>query len=53
MKAAASEAKATCILLKPSDVLSKFHGESEKFLCKLFNYIKTLPKVVLFMDGIT
>eukprot|EP01040_Poterioochromonas_malhamensis_P001055 gene1055-1119_t len=51
-QAAAKEAGADFIPIKPSDILSKYHGESEKFLSNIFDYIKSLENAVLFIDEI-
>jgi SpoVK/Ycf46/Vps4 family AAA+-type ATPase len=40
-----------CITVRPSDVLSKYHGESERYLRGVFERARTLPRAVIFFDG--
>lgn len=37
--------------VRPSDVLSKYHGESERYLRGVFERARTLPRAVIFFDG--
>lgn len=50
VRAAAAEAKATLISVRPSDILSKFHGESENILKSLFEEAQksSTPKILFF-----
>lgn len=50
-QAAATEANAQLICVCPSDILSKYQGESEKTVRSLFEFARTLPRVVIFFDG--
>jgi SpoVK/Ycf46/Vps4 family AAA+-type ATPase len=50
-QAAANEASATLFTIRPSDILSKYHGESEKYLSKAFEAIKKMERAILFIDG--
>lgn len=49
-QAAAKEANATFICIRPSDILSKYQGESEKFLNNIFETAKSFKKTVIFLD---
>ena len=37
--------------MRPSDVLSKYHGESERYLRGVFDKARSLPRAVIFFDG--
>jgi SpoVK/Ycf46/Vps4 family AAA+-type ATPase len=51
VQAAANEAKATLLLIRPSDVLSKYHGESESILKNLFESAENSNKpTIIFFD---
>lgn len=49
-RAIAHEVKASFFLVKPSDILSKYVGESEGHIKSLFETLKKYPRVVLFFD---
>ena len=51
-KAVANESKANFILVKGSDVISKWVGESEKTIKKLFNKARETSPSILFFDEI-
>ncbi|MFB6374937.1 MAG: CDC48 family AAA ATPase [Bradymonadaceae bacterium] len=51
-KAVAREAKANFVATKSSDLLSKWYGESEKQLSKLFNRARQVSPTVIFIDEI-
>ena len=51
-RAAASESGARFCLLSPSNVLSKFHGDSEKQVRSIFRSAKRRAPAVLFIDEI-
>ena len=55
VQAAANEAKATLISVRPSDILSKFHGESENILKNIFDSAEksqfgTHKPAIIFFD---
>lgn len=37
--------------VRPSDVLSKYHGESERYLRGVFERARAVPRAVIFFDG--
>ena len=51
MQAAAKEAGAKFYSIRPSDVLSKYQGESERFLSNLFASARSQTRAVIFFDG--
>jgi len=51
-KAVAREAEANFVATKSSDLLSKWYGESEKQLSKLFNRARQVSPTVVFIDEI-
>eukprot|EP01041_Mallomonas_annulata_P012929 gene12929-27274_t len=50
VQAAACEAKATLFSIRPSDVLSKYHGESERYLSGVFEKARQTKKAIIFFD---
>lgn len=50
-QAAAQEAGAVMIEVRPSDVLSKYQGESERYLKEVFAKARQLERCVIFFDG--
>jgi transitional endoplasmic reticulum ATPase len=51
-KAVAREAEANFIATKSSDLLSKWYGESEKQIARLFNRARQVAPTVIFIDEI-
>ncbi len=51
-KAVAKEAEANFISLKSSDLLSKWYGESEQQIAKLFRRARSVAPCVIFIDEI-
>ena len=51
-KAVAKEAQANFISLKSSDLLSKWYGESEQQIARLFQRARAVAPVVVFIDEI-
>jgi hypothetical protein len=52
LQAAAHEAGAKLFNVHPSDVLSKYHGESEKFISNIFRVARQLEiPSIIFFDG--
>lgn len=51
-KAVAREAEANFIATKSSDLLSKWYGESEKQIARLFNRARQVAPTVIFFDEI-
>ena len=51
-KAVAREAKANFVSAKSSDLLSKWHGESEQQISKLFERARQVAPTVIFIDAI-
>jgi vacuolar protein-sorting-associated protein 4 len=51
-EAAAREASADFFCIRPSDILSKYQGESERFLRNLFEMARKRSRAVIFFDGI-
>lgn len=51
-KAVAKEAEANFISMKSSDLLSKWYGESEQQIAKLFTRARTVAPCVVFIDEI-
>jgi transitional endoplasmic reticulum ATPase len=51
-KAVAAELDAPFFLIKPSDILSKWVGESEKNIAGLFSEARKHPKAVIFIDEV-
>ncbi|WP_375290070.1 CDC48 family AAA ATPase [Qipengyuania sp.] len=51
-KAVAKEAQANFISMKSSDLLSKWYGESEQQIARLFQRARSVAPVVLFIDEI-
>ena len=49
-QATAGESSATLFCVRPSDVLSKYHGESERFLSRLFEAARQVDRAVIFLD---
>jgi len=49
---AASVSKVPFVQLKGSDILSKWRGDSEKFINMLFKEIKAVQKAVIFIDEV-
>ena len=49
-KATAYESKATFFSVKPSEILSKYQGESERFIQSLFSKAYREPKAIIFFD---
>jgi len=51
VEATAVEAGALFLAVRPSDLLSKYQGESEKYLRGIFDTAKKSPKCIIFFDG--
>jgi transitional endoplasmic reticulum ATPase len=51
-KAVAGECDACFVLLSPSNLLSKYVGDSERALARMFEYAKRMAPTVLFFDEI-
>lgn len=51
-QAAAREAGACFFSVRPSDVLSKYQGESERYLSNLFVKARQQHRAIIFFDGI-
>lgn len=51
-KAVAAELDAPFYLIKPSDILSKWVGESEKNIAGLFDEARKHPRAVIFIDEV-
>ncbi len=51
-KAVAGECDACFVLLSPSNLLSKYVGDSERTLARMFEYAKRMAPTVLFFDEI-
>ncbi|MES2119683.1 MAG: CDC48 family AAA ATPase [Pseudomonadota bacterium] len=51
-KAAAREAEANFIATKSSDLLSKWYGESEQQIARLFNRARQVAPTIIFIDEI-
>jgi len=51
-KAVAKEAEANCISMKSSDLLSKWYGESEQQIARLFARARAVAPCVIFIDEI-
>lgn len=49
-QAAACEADAVLYSVRPSDILSKYQGESERFLQNLFEEARKQPRAIIFFD---
>jgi SpoVK/Ycf46/Vps4 family AAA+-type ATPase len=49
-QAVANECGATLFAVRPSDVLSKYQGESERYLRDLFDNAQRLRKAIIFFD---
>jgi len=50
-QATATEARAAFYAVRPSDVLSKYQGESERYLKGVFRQARTHPRAIIFFDG--
>jgi len=50
-QAAATEANAALYSVRPSDVLSKYQGESERYLKGVFRQARTQARAIIFFDG--
>lgn len=50
-QAAATEANAAFYSVRPSDVLSKYQGESERYLKGVFRQARTQARAIIFFDG--
>ena len=48
--AAACEADALLYNVRPSDILSKYQGESERYVRTLFEEARKLPRAIIFFD---
>ena len=51
-KAVAGECDAAFLLISPSNLLSKYVGDSERTLARIFDYSKSVAPAVLFFDEI-
>jgi SpoVK/Ycf46/Vps4 family AAA+-type ATPase len=49
--AVAFEVKATFFSIRPSDVLSKYQGDSERFIRGVFDKAAKSPRAIIFFDG--
>ena len=49
--ATAHEANAKLFCVRPSDILSKYQGESEKYINNLFNVARMHTRSIIFFDG--
>lgn len=50
-QAAASDSKAKFYSVRPSDILSKYQGESERYLSNLFTEARSQGRAIIFFDG--
>eukprot|EP01035_Chromulina_nebulosa_P021461 gene21461-27799_t len=50
VQAAANEANGTLYSVRPSDILSKYQGESERYIRYLFEQALKQPKSIIFFD---
>ena len=50
-QATANEARAAFYAVRPSDILSKYQGESERYLKGVFRQARTHPRAIIFFDG--
>ena len=53
VQAAAFESSARLFSIRPSEVLSKYQGESERFISQLFENAQKIEKSIIFFDGIS
>jgi SpoVK/Ycf46/Vps4 family AAA+-type ATPase len=53
VEATARESGALFLAVRPSDLLSKYQGESEKYLRAIFSTAKSSSKCIIFFDGTT
>jgi len=51
VEATANECKASLFSIRPSDMLSKYQGESERYLSAIFEKARTVPRSIIFFDG--
>jgi vacuolar protein-sorting-associated protein 4 len=51
LQATAAEARAAFFCIHPSDVLSKYQGESERYLKTVFQRARSQPRAIVFFDG--
>ena len=51
VQATAYESCSTLFSVNPSDILSKYQGESERYIKSLFRTARNLPRSVVFFDG--
>lgn len=49
-QAAANEAQAELFAVRPSDILSKYQGESERYISNLFKLARQSTKAIIFFD---
>jgi SpoVK/Ycf46/Vps4 family AAA+-type ATPase len=45
------ESSAKLFSIRPSEVLSKYQGESERYISQLFENAQKLEKAIIFFDG--
>lgn len=50
--AAAREADALLMVVRPSDVLSKYQGESERYIRSVFTAARQERRAIVFFDGL-
>jgi len=50
-QAAAFEADAVFFSIRPSDILSKYQGESERYLNGVFQKARSFKNSIIFFDG--
>jgi transitional endoplasmic reticulum ATPase len=51
-QAAACESNSKMFYIRPSEVLSKYQGESERHLARLFQEARAAERAVIFFDGV-
>jgi vacuolar protein-sorting-associated protein 4 len=51
VQATAMESSAKLFSIRPSEVLSKYQGESERYISQLFENAQQLEKAIIFFDG--
>ena len=50
-QATATESASVLYSVRPSEILSKYQGESERFISTLFESAKKMERAIIFFDG--